>query len=130
MARIHHDVTFPAAPAAVYRALLDANEHAAFTGAPAEIGAAPGDAFACYGGRVHGRHLELVPDTRIVQAWRSGDWPEGAYSILRFELTAEGNGTRLRFEHDAIPDDAAEHIDRGWVARYWDPLRAWLSRST
>jgi uncharacterized protein YndB with AHSA1/START domain len=130
MARIHHDVHFPATPARVYRALLDADQHAAFTGAPAQITAEPGGAFACYGGRVHGRTLELVPERRIVQAWRSGDWPEGVWSTIRFELAAEGGGTRVSFDHDAVPDESQAHIDQGWHARYWEPLRDWLASTT
>jgi len=122
MSKIHQEVTFAAPPAKVYGALMSSAEHAAFTGAPAEISRDEGGAFSAHGGRVHGRNLELVPDARIVQAWRLSDWPAGVYSIVRFELHGEGGGTRLVFEHEAMPEAAAVHLEAGWKRMYWDPL--------
>ena len=129
MPSIRHDLTFPAPPARVYAALTDPQQHGAFTGAPAEGGPVPGGAFSAYGGRVVGRHLELVPNERIVQAWRSADWPAGTWTLLRFELSAVAEGTRLAFVQDAIPEASVAHLDQGWHDRYWKPLHAWLTAS-
>ena len=63
MPKIHQELTFAAPPARVYRALVDSAQHAKFTGAPAEIGAAAGDAWSAYGGKISGRHVELVEGT-------------------------------------------------------------------
>jgi uncharacterized protein YndB with AHSA1/START domain len=126
MPQIRQEVTFTAPPAKVYRALMDSAEHARFTGAPAEISSDAGGAFSCYGGRVLGRNVEIVPNTRIVQAWRPADWPEGVYSIARFELSSEGGKTRLVFEQDGIPQEAVQHLDGGWARMYWEPLRKYL----
>jgi uncharacterized protein YndB with AHSA1/START domain len=126
MSQIHQEVTFTAPPAKVYRALMDSAEHARFTGAPAEISADAGGTFSAYGGKVLGRNVELVPNTRIVQAWRPADWPEGVYSIARFELRSEGGKTRLVFEQDGIPQEAVQHLDGGWTRMYWEPLRKYL----
>jgi activator of HSP90 ATPase len=127
MPQIHQEVTFAAAPARVYRALMESTEHAAFTGGPAEISRDAGGAFTCHGGVILGRNIELVPDARIVQAWRVANWPEGVYSVARFELRGEAGGTRLVFEQDGVPADEVEHIDAGWKARYWEPLRTCLA---
>jgi hypothetical protein len=51
-----------------------------------------GGAFTLFGGHITGRHIELVPDQRIVQAWRVVDWIPVVYSIVKFELT---EGTTL-----------------------------------
>jgi activator of HSP90 ATPase len=126
MSQIHQEVTFTAPPAKVYRALMDSAEHARFTGAPAEISADAGGTFSAYGGKVLGRNVELVANTRIVQAWRPADWPEGVYSIARFELRSEGGKTRLVFEQDGIPQEAVQHLDGGWQRMYWEPLRKYL----
>jgi len=126
MPRIHQEVTFPASPAKVYRALIESAQHAAFTGSPAEIGADEGASFSAHGGKVVGRTLELGPDTRIVQAWRISDWPAGLYTIARFELLAEGEKTKLVFDHDGVPEAMAPHLEAGWHRMYWEPLRKYL----
>jgi activator of HSP90 ATPase len=126
MPTIHHDVTFAASPARVYRALMNSAEHAEYTGLPAHIGDAEGETFSLFGGRVIGRHLELVPDQRIVQAWRATHWPDGLYTIVRITLHPEGDQTRLVLDHDAVPDTVAAHVDRHWKTRYWEALTCYL----
>lgn len=126
MPSVHQEVRFPATPARVYRALMDGAEHSAFTGDAAEIDGSSGGAFSAYGGRVHGRNLELVAGRLIVQAWRAGDWPAGTWSIARFELLEDGAGTRLVFDHTGIPSGTEAHLRDGWTQRYWEPLRRHL----
>ena len=126
MAKIHQEVTVAAPPAKVYRALVDSAQHAKFTGAPAEIGTRAGDAWSAYGGKISGLQIELVDGARIVQTWRAGNWPEGVHSLVRFELKADGGGTKIVLEHDALADDQLAHIDGGWGKMYWEPLRKHL----
>lgn len=123
---IHQDVVFKGGPQGVYNALVDAAKFAAFTGAPAEIAPEQGGAFSCFGGMITGRIVELVPNKRIVQAWRAGNWPEGVYSILKFELQAQGADTKLSLDHGGFPPDNREHLDAGWHKMYWEPLRRYL----
>jgi activator of HSP90 ATPase len=126
MSHIHQEMLFDAAPARVYRALVDAGEFSKLTGAPTAGSDAEGGAFTAFGGHVTGRHVELVPDKLVVQAWRAKTWPAGTYSIARFELRPEGAQTRLVFDHEGFPADQQEHLAAGWIANYWDPLRKHL----
>lgn len=126
MAKIHQEVTFAVPPAKVYQALISSAQHAKFTSAPAEIGQGVGDAWSAYGGKISGRHVELVDGVRIVQTWRAGNWPDGAHSVVRFELLPDGGGTRLVLDHDAIAEDQVPHLDGGWAKMYWEPLRKYL----
>jgi uncharacterized protein YndB with AHSA1/START domain len=72
---LHQEVDFKTTPQRIYAALLSSKDFAAFTGAPAEIDPKPGGAFSLFGGMVVGRNVELVPNQRIVQAWRVvADW--------------------------------------------------------
>jgi uncharacterized protein YndB with AHSA1/START domain len=72
MSQIHQEVVFQASPKRIYEALTDAKQFAAFSGgAPVDISAEVGSWFSCFGGMVLGRHIELIVNRRIVQAWRA-----------------------------------------------------------
>jgi activator of HSP90 ATPase len=119
---IHQEVTFKANPKQIYDTLLDGKKFAAFTGAPATIDNKVGGAISGFGGMITGINVELVPNQRIVQAWRAGNWGEGVYSIVKFELKADGNGTKLTLDHSGAPEGDEDHLDGGWHKMYWEPL--------
>ncbi len=119
---IHQEPTFSAPPARIYDALTNLEQFAGWTGAPASGECAEGAAFSLFGGHVTGRHVELVPGRRVVQAWRAKTWPEGLYSIVRFELQPEGKGTRLVFDQTGYPEAEKEHLSGGWHGMYWDKI--------
>jgi activator of HSP90 ATPase len=127
---IHQSVWFKVPPAQVYKALLSSAEFSActkksfdmFTASSAKIDPVVGGAFSLFDGHIVGRILELVSDQRIVEAWRVVDWPAGVYSIARFDLSAEGKGTRVTFEHVGFPEGLKEHLSIGWQQHYWDAM--------
>ena len=94
---------------------------------PTEISREAGGAFSLFGGYVTGRHIELVPNERIVQAWRAGGWDPGFYSIAKFELVEQGAGTKIVFDHGAFPKGDGEHLAAGWKMNYWGPLEKFLA---
>jgi activator of HSP90 ATPase len=125
---IHQEVEFMVPPGRVYEALLDAKQFSQFSGgAPAEIDAREGGTFSCFGGMITGRNIELRGNQRIVQAWRAGNWPEGEYSIVHFELSPAGAGSKLTFTHSGFPEGTAEHLESGWYKMYWEPLKKLLA---
>ena len=124
MSNIHQEVSLRAAPTRIYESLVDSKRFGALTGAPASGDSTEGAAFSAFGGHITGRQVELVSGKRVVQAWRAKTWPEGLYSIVRFELQAEGAGTKLVFDHDGFPADMQDHLAKGWQANYWDKLSA------
>lgn len=124
---IRQDITIAASRNRIYQALLDARQFSAATNAAAEIDAEPGGAFSGFGGMITGRNIELVPDRRIVQAWRVANWPEGVYSVVRFELEPSGAETKLTLHQTGFPEDAAEHLASGWHKMYWEPLKNYLA---
>jgi activator of HSP90 ATPase len=123
---IHQEVDFNASPQRIYEALLDAKQFAAFSGRAAKINREVGGAFSLFDGHIAGRNVELVPNKRIVQAWRTVDWPEGTYSIARFELKAQGSGTHLVFDHIGFPEGLRDHLAEGWEGHYWSLLKKYL----
>ncbi|MFI5234874.1 MAG: SRPBCC domain-containing protein [Gemmatimonadales bacterium] len=125
-APIHQEVDFAAPPARIYEALLDQAKFAAFSGRPATLDRAAGGAFTLFGGPITGRNIELIPNQRIVQAWRVANWPDGVWSIVRFELKPQGTGTRLIFDHTGFPASERDHLVAGWETNYWAPLKKYL----
>jgi activator of HSP90 ATPase len=131
---IHQEPVIKASRKRVYEALTDAKQFdrvIQLSGVmqsmhlgdkPAEISREVGGPFALFGGYITGRHIELVPNERIVQAWRAGSWPVGIYSIARFELVEDGSGTKIVFDHTGFPKGDAEELASGWKAHYWEPL--------
>lgn len=135
---IHQEPIFKATPKRVYEALTDAQQFQKMElfsvamksldvkSKPAKISTEAGGAFSLFGGYVTGRQIELVPNQRIVQVWRAGGWPSGAYSIARFELTEQGAGTKLVFDHTGFPAGTGQHLAAGWKGNYWEPLEKFL----
>jgi activator of HSP90 ATPase len=123
---IRQTVTFKSAPHAVYEVLMDEKKHAAFTGGEARISRKTGGEFSIYDGDIEGKNLELIPDQKIVQSWRYGDWPEGHYSTATFALEPTEKGTRLTFTQTNVPDDKYGDIKQGWKDYYWGPMKKML----
>jgi activator of HSP90 ATPase len=137
---IHQETVFKASRNRVYEALTDTKQFNEITKivaamepaislekSPTVISPEVGGAFSLFGGIILGRQVELVPDTRIVQAWRVAYWAPGIYSIARFELVEQGAGTKIVFDHTGFPKGAAEHLASGWKAHYWEPLAKFLA---
>jgi activator of HSP90 ATPase len=136
---IHQEPVIKASRKRVYEALTDAKQFdkvIQLSGVmqsmhlgdkAAEISREVGGAFTLFGGYITGRHVELVPSERIVQAWRTGGWPPGIYSIAKFELVEQGSGTKIVFDHTGFPKGEAEVLASGWKAHYWEPLAKLLA---
>lgn len=129
---IRQEVSIKASSERIYDVLLDANRFGEVTGAAAEIDPRPGGAFSCFGGFITGRNIELLPNRRIVQAWRVKIWPDGHYSIVRFELQPQGSQTLLVMDHVGFPPEMRSHLngeeaDGGWYRQYWEPLKKYLA---
>ncbi len=130
---IHMEVDFNASPEQLYHALLDSKQFSEFTAQSgqfsansANIDSLEGGAFSLFDGRIVGRNVELVPNKLIVQAWRVAIWPEGVYSIAKFELMPQGSGTHLVFDQTGFPEEMHDHLSAGWKTNYWDPLTKYL----
>jgi activator of HSP90 ATPase len=125
---LHQEIAIEAPPAKIYQALLSSKLFTAFSGAPATIDPKVGGAFSLFGGQVVGRNVELVANKRIVQAWRPlGDFPDGVYTLVKFELTPKGKGTLLVLDHTGFPPGHYDHLYAGWGEHYWVPLKKFLA---
>jgi activator of HSP90 ATPase len=136
---IHQSVTFAAPPDRVYAVLTSAEAFQkvvelgeAFKTMPAgkpkaTISPDVGGAFSLFGGYIVGRHLDLKPGERLVQAWREVIWDPGQFSLVSFHLAAHPGGAALTFDHTGFPDGAGPHLSIGWYRDYWWPLAKYLA---
>lgn len=121
-------IVLPAEPQQIYAAWLDSEAHTAFTGSPARIDPNVGGAFTAWDGYIEGRTLALEPFRRILQAWRTSEFPEGAPdSMLEVLLEAVPGGTRLTLRHTEIPDGQAAQYEEGWRDFYFAPMGEYFS---
>lgn len=116
--------TIAATPAQLYRAWLEGEQHAKMTGSPATGSAEVGAKFTAWDGYISGENLELVPDQRIVQAWRTAEFA-ASEPDSRVELTLEAvdGGCRLCITHAELPAHGMQY-QKGWVDHYFTPMKA------
>ncbi|MGC2333889.1 MAG: SRPBCC family protein [Candidatus Acidiferrales bacterium] len=124
---LHQEIDLMASPHRIYGVLLDSKQFAASSGAAAVIDPAPGGAFSMFNGQITGRNVELVPEKRIVQAWRPGSWAPGVYSIARFEFRPQGSQTTVILDHTGFPAGKFAGLDSGWHEHYWEPLKKYFA---
>ena len=138
---IHMEPVFAATRKRVYDALTDEKQFAKVVQLSAAVksGMAPptpptqisrdaGGTFTLFGGFISGRHIELVPGERIVQAWRAVDWKAGDFSIVRFALVEQDSSTKIIFDHTGFPIGEAASLGKGWHGNYFDPLTQFLAQ--
>jgi len=138
---IHQEVDFAADCGRIYHALTDARDFDALTrlsdavtlvtdpkAKPTAISDQVGGPFTLFGGYVTGRNLQVIPGTRLVQAWRAASWDAGDYSVVRFELQSQTRGCRIVFDHRGFPQDQGKSLAYGWRVHYWEPLAKLLAQ--
>ena len=118
----------PASAERIYQAWLSSDEHAAFIGSSAEIDAAVGGAFSMWDGYIEGVNEELVPNRRIVQSWRTTEFPpESPDSRLEIVLEKVEEGTRLTLSHTELPEGQGKQYREGWEEHYFEGMREYFS---
>jgi uncharacterized protein YndB with AHSA1/START domain len=119
----------PASPEAIYDAWLDSRGHSAMTGGKATASAEVGGAFTAWDGYISGRNVQLIPGTRIVQSWRTTQFPPGHQdSTITVLLAAAPGGTRVSITHASVPDDHKGYEDGGWQDHYFTPMKAYFAK--
>lgn len=124
---IECSVVLPVKAEKLYRAWLDSAAHGDFTGSPAEIDAEVGGKFTAWDGYISGTTLELEPPKRIVQSWRTTEFPPGSPdSRLEIEFQAVKQGTKIVLVHTNIPDGQGADYRQGWTDYYFAPMQEYF----
>lgn len=118
---------FDVSPQSIYEAWLDSEEHSAFTGSSASVEGRVGGQMTAWDGYISGVFEELEPYNRIVQTWRTTEFPEGSHaSRLEVQLAESEAGTIVTLMHSDIPDGQGEMYSEGWEEYYFRPMRAYF----
>ncbi len=119
----------PAKVSEIYKAWLSSKGHAAMTGNPAKVDGKVGGKFTAWDGYIFGSTLELTPNQRIVQAWRTSEFPDDAPdSRVEILLEKVGAGTKMTLIHSEMPEDQVESYRQGWEDFYFKPMREYFGR--
>jgi len=114
----------PATPARIYQAWMDARDHSAMTGSKATVeSGAVGGRFTAWAGYIEGTHVALEPGRRILQSWRTTEFPPDApESYLEVKLEPAPGGARITFRHSDVPAEQAAGYLQGWKDYYLKPM--------
>ena len=115
---------FPVSASNLYYAWLDSEKHSSFTGAMAAIEAKIDSYFTTWDGYITGKIIELDPKKRILQQWRTTDFPMNAeYSILDLTFEDRGSSCVLTLRHSEIPEGQGSQYEEGWNSHYFVPMK-------
>ncbi len=64
-------INFPVLAEKLYHAWLDSDLHSNMTGSTSICSSEVGGIFSAWDGYISGRNIELVPNKKIIQAWRT-----------------------------------------------------------
>jgi len=126
---IRQSITIKAKPHEVFETLMDSQKHSQLTGHKAYISRRIGGRVETFDVSITGTNVELVPDRKIVQTWRSSDWPKDYHSKVTFLLDQSDGQTKLTFVQTGVPEKDYERIKQSWYEHYWRPLKAMLEKS-
>ena len=111
----------------IYTAWLSTQGHTLMTGSPAKVDGRVKGEFTAWDGYIWGTFLELEVNKRILQAWRTGEFPEEADDSQVEVLLEEANGkTKVTLIHTNIPEGQAERYKQGWEDFYFKPMREYF----
>ncbi len=120
---------FPATAEEIFDAWLSSKGHSQMTGSPAKVKGRIGGAFTAWDGYIWGVTREMNRPRRIVQAWRTSEFPEESPdSQVEILLTKVEGGTRLTLKHTNIPEGQAEGYKQGWEDFYFKPMREYFGK--
>jgi len=121
--------SFPAKVSDIYDAWLSSDGHSAITGSPAQVDGKIGGNFSAWDGYISGSTLDLTPDQRIVQTWRTAEFPDEAPdSHLEILLEEVEGGTKVTLIHTNLPENQSDSYRQGWEDFYFKPMREYFKK--
>lgn len=120
---------FPVSAKKLYDSWLNSKTHSDFTGTKAQIEPRNSSRFSISNGYITGTNLVLQPYGRIVQNWRTTEFPEGAPdSKLEILFEKHNSGTMLTIIHTHLPMGDQKKYEKGWKDHYFKPMKLYFKK--
>ena len=111
----------------IYESWLTSEGHTRMTGGSANVSDKAGDKFKAWDGYIEGRNIDLEPNKRIFQTWRTSQFDEDEEdSQIEVLLDEVNRKTELTLIHTNLPE-SGEHYKQGWEDHYFGPMRKYFS---
>ena len=122
-------ITLPVSADKLYKAWLSGKEHAKFTGADATASTKVNDKHSAWDGYIWGKNLELKAGKKIVQSWRTSEFPEDAPdSTLEITFEEKAGKTKLSLYHHGLQKGDAKKYTQGWKDFYFTPMKQFFTK--
>ncbi|HLG33219.1 MAG TPA: SRPBCC domain-containing protein [Ignavibacteriaceae bacterium] len=113
----------------LFDAWLSSDKHSSFTGGKAQILPRRGTRFTAWDGYISGSNIIIQPYGRIVQTWRTTEFPPGAAdSTLEILFEKVDDGTKLTILHTNIPSGESRKYEKGWRDYYFKPMKKYFKK--
>ena len=121
-------ITLPANAEEIFDAWLSSEGHANITGSPAQVDGSVGGKFSAWDGYIWGTTLEMERPRKILQAWRTSEFPEDAPdSMVEIIFEKTKGGTKLSLRHWQMPEGQEESYKQGWEDFYFKPMQEYFA---
>jgi activator of HSP90 ATPase len=120
---------FPVTAKRLYDSWLSSSAHSNFTGGKAVIDGRVGGKFKAWDGYISGSILILQPYGRIVQTWRTTEFPEIAPdSRLEILFEKHNSETKITLIHTQVPNGQERKYEKGWKENYFKPMKKFFKK--
>jgi len=110
----------------LFKALITEDLVKAYTSSDSKVDSKVGGEFTLFGGNVSGVFKEIVPYTKITQAWRMKSWPSGHFSDVTLEIEEKKDKVVLTLTQSGVPESEVESVKGGWRSNQWARMKGIL----
>lgn len=129
MESLELSTSFPSSAAEVYATWVSAEGHTEMTGAEATAQGEPGADFTAWDGYISGRTLAVEPGRRLLQTWRTVEFPDGAPdSSLEISFADVEGRAQVTLRQSVLPEGGAAKYTEGWAQFYFEPMKVYFER--
>ncbi len=120
-------ITLPVKPKKIYEAWLNSEKHSALSGGSAKIERKVGSNYSAWDGYITGQNILLHLNKRIVQSWRTTEFPEDSPdSQIEILLDNYKEGTKFTILHSNLPEGDGKKYRKGWKEHYFTPMKSYF----